>query len=104
VRQISLKGKKRKLKQVTHPGIDSDFYTIVETLIELGYERQPWESMKEWIDKIGSSPLLENENGDLQQIVRRHYRYRFDPMGIKSGEKEKLTELVDNWHRNRKHD
>ncbi|HDM77869.1 MAG TPA: transglutaminase domain-containing protein [Deltaproteobacteria bacterium] len=104
VRQISLKGKKRKLKPVTHQGIDSDFYTIVETLIELGYERHPWESMKEWIDKIGSSPPLENENGDLQQILRLHYRYRFDPMGIKSGEKEKLTKLVDNWHRNLKHD
>ncbi len=98
IRYVRVKTDKMKHKCQAFQGKDSDFYTIVEALNQLGYERQPWESMKEWVERVSKSPCFQSQNGDLCQILNLHYRYRFDPLGIGKREKEELRILVRTWH------
>ncbi|MBK1986726.1 transglutaminase domain-containing protein [Sphaerospermopsis aphanizomenoides BCCUSP55] len=76
---------------------DSEFYLIENTLNELGFARQPSESLKNWIERlkkeIPTSDLIE----DLSSLIELHYRYRFDPQGIQETERAKLKSAVQSW-------
>ncbi len=90
-------GERELLKH--HQGKDSDFYAIEKVLSTLGYERQPWESVKEWVERVASSPLVGDRSDDLRRITELHYRYRFDPEGIDPAEKKELARMVRNWQK-----
>ena len=82
--------------QRLRPGMDSEFYLIERSLIELGYSRQPGEALSEWIGRIeGESPDAPTQ--DLQSILSLHYRYRFDPNGITSQERAALKSSAQSW-------
>ncbi len=102
VRRIQLNIANGKKKDKDYQGQDSEFYTIVEELSKLGYERQPWESIREWVERVSGSPVVDDPNGDLRHLVELHYRYRFDPEGISRIEKEKLAKMVKNLRKNLK--
>lgn len=97
VRQLHVRKGEKGKRRISVQGRDSELYSVVEILKQMGYERQPWESMKGWIEKISKSPTLEKRNGNLKEILELHYRYRFDPKGLKKKEREKLKILVKDW-------
>jgi hypothetical protein len=68
------------------PGIDSEFYLIEERLAEMGLERPT---------SRAPAPLAATSNAprgmaiqDLLQVAALHYRYRFDPHGLNTKERE----------------
>lgn len=76
---------------------ESEFYLIEKALNELGYIRQPSESLKIWIarlkEEIPTSDLIE----ELSFLIELHYRDRFDPLGIKDEERAILSSKIRAW-------
>jgi hypothetical protein len=77
-------------------GMDSEFYRIELVLIELGLHRLPDESWSQWMFRI-KAHLPEQQYITLKQILDLHHRYRFDPQGIESREREQLKMLSQAW-------
>ncbi len=69
-----------------YTGKDSCFYEIELLLNDLGYKRNNWETFSNWVHRINVP--------NLQEILKIHYRYRFDPIGISQEEKTKFHLLV----------
>ncbi len=72
-------------------GADSNFYLIEKRLIELGYERHPWETFPVWIKRIETKALPSLTAETLEQLLKFHYRLRFDSKELTSIENEKFT-------------
>ncbi len=76
---------------------NSEFYLIEKALNELGYIRQPSESLKSWIirlkEEIPASDLID----ELSYLIELHYRDRFDPEGIKDDERAILSSKIRAW-------
>lgn len=75
-------------------GTDSAFYQIVQQLNTAGYIRQSGETLNAWITRIKAQQM---SGVDIQNLLRLHQRYRFDPAGISVAEKTQLTALVKIW-------
>jgi len=111
LRQLSPKRKIRKVKSKwkreraiapgISPGSDSEFYLIERALSESGFNRRPSESLKEWLDRLTENfqNNLTNQNliKELPGIIDLHYRYRFDPRGISSAERNLLKASIKSW-------
>ena len=72
----------------TWPGLDSEFYELEEKLARYGLARAPSESLGDWLERLGKEPALAELRAPLQRAVRLHCRYRFDPLGIDSVQRE----------------
>jgi hypothetical protein len=102
IRRVKSKGKReRAIAPGISPGNDSEFYLIEQVLSESGFNRRPSESLKEWLDRLTenlpnnlSDPNLIKE---LPKIIDLHYRYRFDPRGISSMERNLLKSSIKSW-------
>jgi transglutaminase-like putative cysteine protease len=84
-------------KTVAKPEVnkrDEEFYLIETRLKELGLNRYPSESLKNWINRLKEE--LPNID-ELELIVELHYRDRYDPQGIKDTEKASLKSAVQAW-------
>jgi len=77
-------------------GLDSAFYRIEKELMERGYERHSWETWSSWVHRLRDQAPLVDAKG-LQDLVSLHYRYRFDPEGITSEERDRLISNVTHW-------
>ena len=78
------------------PGADSEFYLIEKRLMELGYTRHPWETLSAWLKRI--EPSCSSVPTELlPSILALHYRYRFDPKGITSEERQALRANAHSW-------
>jgi len=92
--------RKQKLTTPTHaeifdwPGLDSEFYRLEKQLAERGVPRGASEPLNEWLARVATTPGLEELHAPLQQILRLHYRYRFDPLGLGEGDREILHREV----------
>jgi hypothetical protein len=76
-------------------GIDSACYQIVAWYQKQGMQRKPHQTLKTWFANLA---FRDNGNNQLlDQIVTLHYRYRFDPVGLTSSEREHLEDLVRRW-------
>ncbi|HOW55221.1 MAG TPA: transglutaminase-like domain-containing protein [Syntrophorhabdaceae bacterium] len=87
---------KRKQKSVLlfQMGKDSEFYAIQSELARRGLDRQTWEPLNIWIDRI----CFDIHRPDLlKQIISLHYRYRFDPDGLSQEERETLKDSAREW-------
>ena len=74
------------------PGADSEFYQLERRLERTGLARQNFETPAQWAHRLETeSPRL---SPVLPRLVRLHYRYRFDPAGLSSGERDELRRLV----------
>lgn len=71
------------------PGSDSPFYKIHAYLSGSGLRRNQGEVLKMW--------LLRIQRPELLPLLRTHNRWRFDPRGVASEEKQVLLEQVDSW-------
>ena len=89
---------RRKPGLVIHlsvPGADSEFYLIENRLRELGFERKTNEPMATWLRRVnGSAP---QDGVPLESLLALHYRYRFDPAGLESEDRNLLRENTRKW-------
>jgi hypothetical protein len=72
------------------PGLDSEFYLLEKRLAEQGAARQPGETLAAWLERALSQPALARLREPLQELLRLHYRHRFDPRGLSPEERETL--------------
>jgi hypothetical protein len=76
------------------PGLDSEFYQLERKLTERGFFRQSSEPLSEWLGRALNDPALADLRRGLRDLLRLHYRYRFDPQGISHAEREALRREV----------
>jgi hypothetical protein len=72
------------------PGLDSEFYLVERQLARRGAARQPSEPLSAWLLRVSADPALAGVRARLQELLRLHYRYRFDPEGLSQGDREAL--------------
>ncbi len=73
------------------PGLDSEFYLLERELAARGVPRQPSEPLSGWLARALADPVLADLRQPLQELLRLHYGYRFDPRGLNDQEREALT-------------
>lgn len=88
-------GSKTKTKNsaaaIIWPGLDSEFYLLERRLASRGVSRQPSESFSDWLARALDDPALTDLRNSLEELMRLHYRHRFDPYGLSGKEREELT-------------
>jgi hypothetical protein len=72
------------------PGVDSEFYELEIKLASLGLARQPSEPLSDWLHRVLREASLLNLQAPLQELLHLHYRYRFDPLGLRPEERSAL--------------
>ena len=73
------------------PGMDSDFYRLVNAIEGQGFQRATGETLLAWLDR------LESRYPDIRikQALKLHYQYRFDPRGLAGSARQQLAKLVN---------
>ena len=77
------------------PGHDSAFYQLETALAACGLVRQPQEALSDWLERTLLDPALAGLRTPLQELLRLHYRYRFDPPGLTGAEKLAFIQAVE---------
>ena len=72
------------------PGLDSEFYLLEQAMGRRGLIRQRGESLTHWLTQSSNDPAVARLRQPLQQLVRLHYRHRFDPQGLSKADREAL--------------
>jgi hypothetical protein len=86
--QIVFRSQRKKLAgkgsnaQMTRPGLDSEFYEVERKLARRGITRSPGEPLYGWLARASDDPGVAEMKAPLEQLLRLHYRYRFDPLGL----------------------
>jgi transglutaminase-like putative cysteine protease len=80
------------------PGADSEFYEIEAHLVKAGYVREAGEPLGAWLARIARE-RADIAIAQLQDLLRLHYRYRFDPQGLSAGERSTLGREARRWLR-----
>jgi protein-glutamine gamma-glutamyltransferase len=75
---------------IAWPGLDSEFYLLERRLTELGFARHPGETSWSWLHRVVNAPGLADTRAAFEALLRFHYRYRFDPLGLTSQERMEL--------------
>jgi protein-glutamine gamma-glutamyltransferase len=75
-----------------YPGLDSDFYKLEKEIARRGVPRDPSEPLNEWLRRVALTPDFSGLSGPLQELLRLHYRYRFDPLGLDEDDRRALHE------------
>lgn len=78
-------------EDVIRLGQDSEFYKLEGELARRGYIRQPGETLTTWLQHVSEEPALSALKEPLGEILRLHYRYRFDPQGLSAEQRELLS-------------
>lgn len=92
----------RRRKSASHDeterlGMDSEFFLVENRMKAAGLERNTGETVKHWIERCARSEKLSGATVLLEEILPRHYDYRFDPNGIDLGERMALRHHVSRW-------
>lgn len=82
--------RKPSVESFTGPGLDSEFYQLERKLTQRGAIREPGEPLSEWLSRAAANPALFEVRHSLQQLLLLHYRYRFDPIGLGTSDRETL--------------
>jgi hypothetical protein len=72
------------------PGLDSDFYRLEKQLAARGVTRGDAEPLGDWLRRVLETPNLAELRAPLEEVLRLHYRHRFDPLGLDAGDREAL--------------
>ena len=80
----------------SRPGADSGFYQIEARLARAGCARMPHEPLGQWLARSGREHA-EIDVAQLQELLRLHYRYRFDPLGLNAQERAAFAVEVQRW-------
>ena len=76
------------------PGMDSEFYLLVEKMAAAGLGREPSEPLNRWQERL-SSAVPQPEG--LVEIFNIHRRLRFDPQGVSIEVRQLLRNNVARW-------
>ena len=76
--------------RTVYPGQDSVFYRVIERLEHLGYARLGGETLLRWAARMDHL-VADNR---LMRAAALHYRYRFDPAGLRPASMRELEQLV----------
>ena len=76
------------------PGLDSEFYQLEMKLADHGVPRAPGEALSDWLERVLESARLAEFRAPLREILRLHYRYRFDPLGLVETDRTVLERKV----------
>ncbi|MGK7905778.1 MAG: DUF4129 domain-containing transglutaminase family protein [Synechococcus sp.] len=96
-RQLHKREVLKDTRQVSHRGEDSEFYLIEKALNESGYPRDRAETVKHWLSRVQRDRLTADLVDRLHAILELHYRYRFDPQGIRAEERAQLKSSTEAW-------
>lgn len=80
---------------IAWPGLDSEFYRLEHKLAQHGAPRQPGEPLSRWLQRATQEAPLRDLKQPLENILRLHYRYRFDPRGLEPSERKALRHEVE---------
>jgi len=72
------------------PGLDSEFYQLEARLAGHGIRRGRCEPLSEWLIRATAASTLIHQRQSLGELLRLHYRYRFDPLGLGTEERDLL--------------
>lgn len=72
------------------PGTDSDFYKLEKKIIAMGVARGGSETLNSWLKRAEKTPSLERLHESLRELLKLHYRHRFDPHGLNAEDRERL--------------
>ena len=76
------------------PGLDSEFYQLENRLAARGAVRQPGEPLADWLERALAEPALASFRVPLHELLRLHYRHRFDPQGLDEAGRISLAQKV----------
>jgi transglutaminase-like putative cysteine protease len=76
-------------------GLDSEFYLIERRIVELGLDRREGETLAAWLARIPREGAVSAV--DLTRLLTLHYRLRFDPAGLNTGERDALKSEALEW-------
>ena len=79
------------------PGADSEFYLVEHRLGTLGWVRKNGETPAAWLARLRSALPAAVDGDTLMRIAMLHYRYRFDPAGLPSPERDRLRSMARLW-------
>lgn len=74
------------------PGADSEFYGLERALAQRGFPRSAGVPLSEWVRQAAGA-LDPATRGRIDEALRLHQRYRFDPGGLGGPERRRLREL-----------
>jgi hypothetical protein len=60
---------------------------VERELARRGFGRHGDETLPAWVERLTRQPKLAGLRDELPGLIRLHYRYRFDPMGLPSAER-----------------
>jgi hypothetical protein len=72
------------------PGLDSEFYELERRLSRRGLIRENSEPLGKWVRRTAATPGFAEVAPPLEKVFSLHYRYRFDPKGLSTSEREAL--------------
>ena len=72
------------------PGLDSDFYLLEKKIAALGVTRSDAETLNAWLARAEKTRGLEALREPLRELLKLHYRHRFDPQGLSAEDRAKL--------------
>jgi len=76
------------------PGSDSEFYQLERRLAKFIGERGTNETLGDWLGRATKEPALRDVTGAVRELLRLHYRYRFDPEGLNATDRVALRDTV----------
>jgi hypothetical protein len=95
---IFRRGRKRQTQKsqnknsaILWPGLDSEFYRLETKLAARGIPRQTGETLSAWLERALAEKSLAGWRAPLQELLRLHYRHRFDPHGLDADERKLLA-------------
>jgi hypothetical protein len=96
---IFLRGRRRQRQMerkkaetaIIWPGLDSEFYLLEQKLVARGVPRQSGEPLSTWLARALEEPTLMDLREPLLELLRLHYRHRFDPLGLDVQERATLA-------------
>ena len=78
------------------PGADSEFYQIEARLAGAELARAAAEPLGAWLVRIARE-RTDIAVAPLEELLRLHYRYRFDPLGLSAEERVAFGKLARRW-------
>lgn len=72
------------------PGLDSEFYQLESRLSSLGLPRPVDEPLNSWVVRAARSAGVSGDGSGFRELLRLHYKYRFDPRGLAPAERAAL--------------
>jgi hypothetical protein len=89
-RRRQIRGQGASGVTVNWPGLDSEFYQIERRLAERGARRPSSEPLSAWLRRVTTDPAMADVRDQVRELLRLHYRYRFDPQGLSQADREAL--------------